>query len=504
MTLAFEYLEYSSGFSSTVDEIGQVYLFAPPVDVPPSGHVETLSWRGAAGATGARLTSASLTVDPDTAGTSRSLGTVASAKTKVTEIVVQSPTPGAPIREIRIPDLVRHDGDDDFAISGSGDLGGDLHLVVTPIVGGQAQAPLVAVPPLPRRKALPAQLTGGGLSGSLLTLPDVTGTTYRITVVKGDAPEDFDEQLFSHGDVTMYAAPMPVGLHVDGPDGAELFAMSGPIVSRVVVDLQAALSRHLGAAVVGAAAGAAITAPITVRSDVVGRAWIELHSAGGLVERAVEGRLTAEVSGEATTVSVPAPLPGRAANRTIADVTITHHGMAIHPISDAVPTADAGLGGPVVRDLAVVRSLPPDALRDLRIARVGVIGWALAETDLTLDVLGVTSSVAGIAAPSDRQSPSLVWFEFDDPVLVDGPLAFGLTATRGAFGWIADPEPLVRVAVAVSASGERVVVGGHTIELTGPETVAGGVTLAGTDGWPVVTDQFCTVSIANAVMEFAP
>ena len=46
----------------------------------------------------------------------------------------------------------------------------DLHVVVQ-----QAGTPVVAVPPLPGDHYLPAQLTGGDISGSLLTLPDLLG-----------------------------------------------------------------------------------------------------------------------------------------------------------------------------------------------------------------------------------------------------------------------------------------------------------------------------------------
>ncbi|MET0662487.1 MAG: hypothetical protein ABWZ42_05080 [Ilumatobacteraceae bacterium] len=485
-------------------QVGHTYLIEPPVDVPPAGHAESTTWRGVAGATGARVSTSTMAVDPQNAGTGRSLGTVASAKTEVNDIVVVSPAPGAPIRGIRIPDLVRHEGEEELPIEGSGDLGGGLHLVLTPMIGGQVQAPLIAVPALPHQNALPAQLTGGGLSGSLFTLPDVIGTKFRITVVRGDAPEDFVEQPISYGDVTMYAAPMPVGLHVDGPDGAELFAMTGPITSNVVVDLQAAMSRHLDAAVVDGGPDTSVTTAVTIRSDVIGSAWVRWITTGGVIERKIDERLTADVTGATTSVALPPPDPGRVPTRTVADVTITHHGMAIHPISDAIPTTDAGLGGPVVRNAAVTRSLPPDALRDQHIRRACVIGWPLVETDLTLQVLGKSAAAAVLVAPTDRQAPSLVWFDFEDPPFVDGPAEFELTATRGAFGWIADPEPLLRVAVAATPSGEHVVVGGHTVGLTGDETVETGVVLSGTDGWTVVSDQFCTVSIANAVMEFAP
>jgi hypothetical protein len=482
-------------------EVAVASPLAPAPDLPPTGRTETVTWRGVAGSTGARLSASTVTVTPDTVGIGRSLGVVATAKKAVTEIVVTSPEPGAPARALRIPDLRRHEGDTTIRVTGPADLPGSHHLVVTPL-DGPVVAPLVAVPPLPARNALPEQLTGGLLSGSLLTLPDVAGRRLRVTLVKGDAPEDFVTQTISHGDVTLFAAPMPVGLHVDGPDGGELFALAGPLRSPASVDVTAALARHLDAAF-AAGAAAPVTAGVTLRCDAVGRAQVAWSTEGELIERKVPGRLGVEVTGSPAVVPLPSPHPGRAAARTVADVTVRHHGMAIHPLSDPVPTADGGLGGPTVRDTAVRRSLPPGALRGLTIRRIGVVGWARGTTDLTLEVLGTPTTVRDLTPPVGPQPPAVVWFHLPG-LPVDGPVELRLTATRGAFGWVAALEPLVRIAVATAPEGQRVTVGGLVLTLAGEETVATGAALLGTDGWTVSTDQFCTVSLARAVMEFPP
>ncbi|CAN5528536.1 hypothetical protein BH24ACT5_BH24ACT5_21330 [soil metagenome] len=476
-----------------------VQQFSAPIDITPDGHELVREWRGVAGATGARVESSAISVWPQTTANSRDLGVVAVGKDSTTSIVVESPAPGVLIRSIRISQLERHDGDARHRIRSEADLAG-FRLVLTPVVGGQDQAPIIAVPAIAKRNALPAQLVGGSLSGESLALPDVTGTKFRITLVEGDGPEEFDRQTFSHGDVRMYAAPGPVGLHVDGPDGAELFAMSGPITALTNVDVTAALRRNLDASI----DADPLRTTLTLRSDIVGSASTSWTTRGGVVERTVDSRLTVEVAGESSRIVLPPPHPGRAPDRTVADVTVIHHGMALHPISDPVPAADAGLGGPTVRDVAVVRDLPPDALRDQYLRKVAVVGWPLTPTDLSLTVLGHTVGVSGLAGPSHRADPSVVWFEFVEPVFVGASVSIAVTATRGAFGWVAHPDPMVRIAVAVTPAGERVTVGGQVIDLTGDETVVNGATLTGTDGWDIATDQFCTVSLANAVMEFSP
>lgn len=492
-------------------DVEAVALLPPPADVPPSGHVTTITWRGVPAATGAVVTSSTVVVVPELAGT-RDLGVVAGGASRTTSITVDSPAPGALVRGLRIPDLVRHDGEDDITINGLDDLAG-FRLVLTPIVGGEELAPVVAVPAIPRKKALPAQLVGGSLQGAFLALPDIVGDRFLVTLVEGDAPEDFDRATFSHGDVRMYAVPGPVGLHVDGPDGAELHALAGPVQGTARVDVTAAVQRHLDG-IVGADD---VTASVTVRSDVVGSAAVA-WTTHGHIERALPDRLTVAVDGAGTALPAPSPVPTRPPQLTVGTITVTHHGSALHPLSDPVPDGDADLGGPVVRDEPVVRELPPQALLGERITRVGIIGWVLEDADLTVEVLGRTAGVIGLVAVTRRSPPDVVWLAFDEPVDVDGPVQVSVTATRGAFGWIADPEPLLRIAVVAAPDGQVVRVGGQAVRLFGEETVAADRSLTGAgvlapdgapagteiDGWAVDTDQFCTVALSAVVMEFAP
>lgn len=474
------------------------HVLPSPVEVAPSGRVVSLQWRPVQGATGVRVLTSTASVHPVTTGTGRNLGLVAAAKDEVQSITLNSPAPGSLLRALRIPSFYRHEGADAVRIRTQGDLGG-RRLVLTPIVGGSELAPVIAVPHLGKKKALPAQLTGGALSGELFTVPDLAGDRFKVTLVDGDAPEDFDPQTISHGDVVWYSAPGPVGLHIDDPGGRELYAIGGPVVAATTVDVRAALERHLNPVVTSGPA----VASLTVRSDVTGSASI-VWQTDGIIERSIEGRLSIDVLGGSSSIVIPPPHPGRAPRFTRGDVAVEHHGIALHPISDPPPQTDAGLGGPAVRDEPVVRELPPEALRGMQLARVAVFGWAQGETDLSLTVLGSTTSVESLSAPTDRTAPATVWFEFEPPLDVEEPLDIALTATRGGFAWIADPEPLVQLAVITTPTGEKVAVGGTEVELTDSETVASGVMLAGTDHWTVATDQFCTVTVSNAVMEFLP
>ncbi len=468
------------------------YLVAQGVTIPPSGYVLATPWRPVAGATGARVDSAVLTVDPVTAGTGRDLGVVTPAKNPTTSITVTPPDPRVPTRGLTIPSL--RSAPDGEALP----LSADLHLVVQ-----QAGSPVVAVPPLPGDHYLPAQLTGGDISGSLLTLPDLLGPL-TVTVGAGRTLDELTSLSFAHGDVRLAAAPMPVGLHVIGPDGDEQLAVPGPLRSTLTHGLAPALQRHLAAAVTAPAPG---TAPVTLRSDAAGNALVRLDVTGFVIERTVEGRPSVESEGLPTSVPRPGVAPGRAPTRTRADVTVTHHGAALHPSSDPVPTADADVGGVAVHDAPVTRRIAAATLAGEQLVRVAVVGWPHGETDLALGVAGANLTAPALPGADGRGAPAVVWFALPAPVAVDGPVEVTLRATRGTFRWFDPPGgsgPAVRVAVASSPVGTAVVVGGVRVDLTGPTTTLTGLSLAGTDGWDVATDQLCTVALSNAVMEFAP
>lgn len=486
-------------------ELGAVELVAPvpPVDLTPAGHRETVRWRGVDGASGATVGHASLVVSPTLVGY-RSLGSGATAHTGVAEIEVRSPDPDALVRGLRIPGLVHEKGGNDRPAVTPGYLAANgLHLIVRPKVGGQLLAPVVAVPPLPAVKELPAQLTGGSLSGSLLSLPDLAGAAWVLKLVHGDSPQEFEPQAFSHGNVEVLAAPMPGGITIAGPDGATLFTVAGPVRSPITVDPTAALQRQLAAAVGTTPAGETVEAGVVVSARSAGSAVVRFRL-DGVVQRAVASRLTVEAEGRRVHLPLPPPDPGRPARSAVADVTITHHGLAVHPVSDRAPTASGDLRGPVVRVDPVVRVLPPEALAGLAIGRVGVIGWPLGPTDLAVTVLGATAQVGDLRPVPGRCPPSMVWFAFERPVPVSAPVVVSLRAVRGAFAWVADPEPLVQLAVTVRPEGERVTVGSASIVLSGEETVAGGTSIGGPGGWDVDTDQFCTVTLSNLILEFDP
>ena len=479
---------------------------APVVTIDSTGVPLPFAWRPLPGCTGARVASAPVRVLPDTGGDGRDVGVVAAGGTS-TSIAVRLPAGDTLLRGLRIPSLVRHDGEDEHPVNGPQDLAG-FRLVVRPVVNGRAQAPVVAVPALAGQGMLPAQLVGGSLSGSLLRLPDLVGTRFEVSLCEGGAPEDFAAVTISFGDVRGLVAPQPSSITVKDAAGAVVLAFVGPGVTMIELDVAAPLQRHLDEVVGDPAVS---HADGRVVADGPGSAQL-LYSPDVTLLRAVEGRPSVTMTGEAATLDLGVPPAGHDPLRTRADLTITHDGLALHPLSDPVPTEPAGLSGPVVSATPVTRSLAPAALQGLRVGRVGVVGRVMEAADLNLSLEcgegpSTTATLSGLDAATGPGN-QVWWFELDEPVLVSAPVRVGLAATRGRFGWVSTAggaaSPAVRWAVVTDPAGTQVTVAGSPITLTGIETVLTGSTLGGPSPLPVTTDQFCTVAASSAVQEFAP
>jgi len=480
--------------------------FAPAVTIDSTGVPLPFTWRPVPGSTGTRVASAPVRVLPATGGDGRDVGAVTAGGT-TTAFTVRLPAGEMLLRGLRIPNLVRHDGEDEYPINGQQDLG-EFRLVVRPVVNGQVQAPVVAVPPVSGQNMLPAQLAGGSLSGSLLRLPDLVGSRFEVSLCSGGEPDDFEAVTISIGDVRGLVAPQPSSVSVKDAAGAVAVAFNGPSVAMIELDLAAPLQRHLDQVV---------SDPTVNRADgrvvAAGPGSAQLRwSPEVTLLRAVDGRASVSLTGEPASLDLGVSPAGRDPLRTRADLTITHDGLALHPLSDPVPAQPAGLSGPVVSATPVTRALAPQALQGFRIGRIGVVGRVMQAADLTISLecgqgAPTTATLSDLDAATGPGN-QVRWFELDEAVMVSGPVRVSLTATRGRFGWVTTAgeagSPAVRWAVVTDPAGTRVTVADTVLTLTGIETALTGATLSGPSPLAVTTDQFCTVAASSAVQEFAP
>lgn len=489
---------------------------APPETLDAAGLERPVSWRLPAGASEVRVDAASLRIAPTLGGPGRNLGEVAGRATGSTGLTLAVPGGLGRVRRLHLEGLERAG----TRLRSTADLGG-LRLVVAPAVGTQVQAPVVAVPALPARNALPAQLGGGSFSEGVLGLPDVAASALRLTLVEGGAPEDFVAQPFDVERVTLWVAPNPGDVEVADGTGAPQWSLPGPLATTVEVDLAAAVERNLAAAL----PAGPLRTRATVTAGAPGSAVVSL-SVSGAVVRVVKDRAAVELAGQPAALPVGGPaLDARAPISVTADVGVTHHGVGLHAVSDVVPAAAGGLGGPLVGDTPVVRALPPEALVGFEVRRIGVVGWAVGATDLVVGLVPVRAGAPGgpagggpgvelpggaarLEGRPGSSPPAVVWVDLPVPVAPGAGVGVSVTAVRGRFRWVAAPHPLVLVAATTAPEGRQVRIGGRAIGLTGPDTTLPGLPLAPADfaGRPpaVASDQFLTLSVSNLRLEYAP
>jgi hypothetical protein len=494
------------------------------VTIPTTGQEFTVAWRSVAGATGVEVAAAQLVLHAAPAGSVRRAPTVAGAASDVNAIEVTLPGGERTVRSLTLNGFTRPGEAEPIQIRDAGDLDGRLSVAVVDAGSGQAGAPVHVVPAIPRRGEVPQQLGGASFHGRVLALPDLRAAKLQVTRVHNEFPEDFDRQLFSVASIDAALAPYPEALTVAGPDGATLFSRPGPLgpaVSPVVVDLRVPLELVLTAAV---QAGTELTATFTVRADVEGDVRTDGIAAAGAVVRAVTESIAVDLTGlPRPLVLGGAGLDRRAPVAVTADVTITYGGLRLHELSATVPSGAGGIGGPVVGADPVLVRFPPQALAGERIARIGLVGRPVGDTDLSVRLVRTAGGAVGGAAgepfgapgvlsiPPDVAlgSPSVAWVALPEPVEIVPPAGVTVSATRGAFRWVADPEPLVLLAVVDADPGGRPIRIGstdlavtqakqtHTGFALAPDTFAGAA--------PVVSSAlFAAVHFAHLTLRYAP
>ncbi len=506
----------------TVQVVGLPTLLATwSVDSQGAGF--DVSWPDISGATAVEVDAASLTVYPLAGGSSgRSLGTLVGAL-EGTEAVVTVPDGPVPLRSLHLEGLEVFDGDW-LAVRDGGDLPDGWRVAVSVPQGDGFSAPAFAVPPLDlNRGVIPSMLAGGSLEDRVLRLPDVDAARVRLQVLSGDFPDGLQPRQFRVDSISARAAPEPVDLEAVDASGQTVWRQRGRLAAPTTIDLRAPLKRALEAAI---AAGDGPRTTITVKSGKPGQVRTAGVAAAGRVLRRFTDKVVAECDGDDAPLPLPAPpLDTRAPARAAGDVVIRHRGLRLHPLSDAVPDRPGDLRGPVLAgNAAVVRVLPPQALRGETLRRIGLVAVVRDLAELSIRVLEVvgdqpagplgTAHATTTVEPVDgfaAARPRVVWVELPDPLNVDRSIAVEASVAAGRIHWVAldDGAPRIRFAVTCAdPAGETIRFAGHTLELTGPRTqlLRQDLAPAAFRGVPPVvsTDQFCDVVVTNLTLEYTP
>ena len=388
--------------------------------------------------------------------------------------------PHVDVASLSLVGLYRVAGDRRVDIRSNADLNGRLAVALAAKSGGGFDAPAYTVPPVNAHGSVPRTLTGASMSytpeAALRLPPGVRAGRIRLSLVTGDAPEEFQEQPFGVDKVYGRLVRPPRDLVLTGPDGTKALDVPGeqPAGRAFDVDLVPPAGKLLSAAL---SAGQPLAGTFTLKGAAESFVTVKyVHVRGNLV-RTVHGVHSTVLEGDPLP---PAGFTGLAAEQpteVTGDLTIAYQGLCVlRDQSDAVPAQQGGVSGPVLvpGGPAVTRPLPPAGLPN-PLARIGLIGRADQDCALTLTLLradGQPLAPAAQVQPPAAGRVGVCWIAFDTPVPVTEAVIVSVEATRGRFLWAASPQPLVRLAVADPAPpASPVTLAGTTLAAVGAEGV---------------------------------
>ncbi|HEY3185148.1 MAG TPA: hypothetical protein VGJ77_20070 [Gaiellaceae bacterium] len=429
-----------------------------PVTLDANGHPLRVQWNGALKATDAEVAAAAVQITPmPTTAPMPELSSASIGSPAELEVTVQA---GRRIQSLTLEGLRMVKDGKDVALQAVADLQRESRTLVVSVPDGSGGfAPVYAVPPVPARGVMPQALKGASFGGGVLTLNGLATAKLRLSLAEGAFPESYQRRELRVTTVTGVASVRPRGLELVDPAGTAVWAFPdelAPGAPAPTVDLRFAVEAALKDALAGNRA-----TDVTFRlRGAAGSANVAFPAPHGALVRAFPGVLRSELAGD------PVPLElGPLANETpagaTADVTISYAGIRLlDRVADAVPPAFGDVAGRVVGGDAVVRALPPQALDDLSVARVGLIGRAPERCELSMQLVDLAHGGAPLAPPAVLQlEPSraiaTVWAAPAGLAPVSTPVGVSVRANTGRFFWAGTPDPGVRIAIFDADPGGR-------------------------------------------------
>lgn len=444
-------------------------------DISPPGHVHRVRWAGVPGATEVEVESASLVLSPADVRRDHDDLPLSAASDRV-DITIPG---GERVRSLTLSRLRFLDATD--LVDQAGLSAKAVRLVVSVSEGGAFSAPLHAVPPVSGGQMMPAVLAGASYGSGVLRLPDLAATKLRLNLTQGDTPTEFSRQPFTLAAASGVTLLRSRNVSVLDPDGQSLFSVPGELPAVPgghVVDLRHALEQHFERALAAQSSLASPASPappapdagdtgleaaFTIVADPGCQAFVRASSVRGALLRVTRGVVRTTLAGGAQPLELGAGLAAFPPTSARGDLTLHYAGLRILGAhSDEVPVF-GGTAGSVVGSEPVLRAVPSAALSELPLARVGVIGRAPVDCELSLalavDAGGVPGPALGppvtlLVAAADELCTH--WFDLPlgaSPLAQ--PILLVLHATSGRFLWAGEQQPLARLAVRDPDPGGR-------------------------------------------------
>jgi len=511
--------------SAHVKRVWTGTVFGETVDISGAGYARTFRWTAVSGATAVEIQAASVRAGAASVENLESFS-VTSGTQKI-DVTVGS---GKAVRTLKLEGLEGVNPLDAAAgfnaLHNSNDVSGlNLKVLISVTDPNGAFTPFFAIPAVSARGVFPQSYTGASFSNDTVTFATpLAAKTIRIQLVQQSFPDETAAQQIKVSTVSGTYLTLPTDMKISLDDGSTLFEFPGdlplqapdvtvPLVQPLTSQFQQKLD-----------AQAEITATLTIQSkaSAAGQsamAQVAVTDPQGYLIRTESGVHTTTLAGDEQPLAIEtaSPLAAEAPQEATADVMIVYDGIKILPdLSAAVPSQNGNISGQVVATIRKLKSLPPAALVDQRIARIGIIGRAPEECELVLELIDMTGGVPGaplldpvVINLQPEQRLGVHWFGFEDREPFPMPLGVGLRANVGRFFWVSDGAPLIRVAVYDDDPGtEAVYLGSQTI-ITGDQLpfAAGSFALPSTlfaGEIPVLrSNLFLTVDVADLTLRYA-
>ena len=481
-----------------------------PRNVAAPGFAHTIRWSSVAGATSAEVQEASVLLSP---------AMVSETQQEVSFSndggwIVNVPQ-GKRVKALTLRGLKRSGGSE---ITSSGELA-ELRLAVSfpPVQGSGWDSPRFAIPAVSAQNMVPRTLTGASFSNRVLTLNDsVPAARVRVSLVNGSEPREFVAQAGEVSKIHLRTETAARNIKVVGPDGATLWQLPeyDPEAPANEVDIRAALELALNAKV---QSNQPVEATFTVTADAPAEAVVTFKRITGALLRVKEGVVRAELTGDPVQLDLDGALADERPSSVTGDLTITYAGIRIlESVSDEPPEDGAAVSGVIAAANGVLKIFAPAALDGITPARVGIVGRAPEECELSLEFVTVNGGVAGspvgppaVLTLTPDNDIRTRWVDVPAGVTLSGPLGLRVRANRGRFFWVTREQPLARIAIHDPDPGRRPLLVGATrlkeiVETNSHEPAFSFPAAAFRNVVPALrSDLFLTVDISDLTLRYA-
>jgi hypothetical protein len=412
----------------------------PPIEIPieKPGHSLPLTWTAVPGCTTAELTVARIELAASgverpiaTNITLNNLGRIIDldGMAHVVKIVLKKPT------TVTGTDTVT-------ALTTSADLqNNSLRFVVAADLGDGQMTPCLCSPGLGTRGSLPPALRTMSFDAGVLSFDALTTRTIRFSLVRGNAPEEFEEIQIDLGSISVIGLSGPVDCTVKSVSGTTIWSYPDELPlnnAKYTIDLRQAFEADLAAAL---KAGAPLVSGVTISGE-SGLIKLWQPAFTGALKRSVPGITRVELCGEAVGLPSFDQLPAEQPTHVTGDLAVSYNGIRLcSDLCDHIPPGPT-INGSVVGNQPVICPLPANALQGLPLARIGLIGRAPVTCELALSIVelvnGTPVRTLAIETTQTIQAADrcgLYWIDLDRIQYNVPQIGIAVRAVRGRFLW---------------------------------------------------------------------